>query len=316
VTKFVESSGLSFPVLLDVSEISDLYQARQILPTVCTIGPGLKILDYFQGGGKTTEIMLVRLAERQLQRKQTLLAKAISDDIVKKNPQNINAKTVRGYAALKENNLNEAEEVFKDISQKGGQGEVLGKEGLAAVYSKKGQPDKALQLAKEVEEKSPDRAYVHVIKGDALYAQDKKKEAEAEYQKATQKKTVESYQEASRYNQLGRLYASTGKYQKARELYDQALTMDPYYIEGTTNKGITYEKEGKWDKALESYRQALALDKSDTFAAVLAKKAQEMLEIQKDIKRKERIGKESRRYMDVPTYGPHLCRLSRKRRFK
>jgi tetratricopeptide (TPR) repeat protein len=289
VTKFVESSGLGFPVLQDLSKVSDLYQARQILPTVCTIGPSLKVLDYFQGGGKTTEIMLVRLAERQLQRKQTMLAKAISDNVVKKNPQNINAKTVKGYAALKENNLNEAEEVFKDVSQKGGQGEVLGKEGLAAVYAKKGQTDKALQLAKEVEEKSPDRAYVHVIKGDALYAQDKKKEAEAEYQKATQKKSAEPYQEASRYNQLGRLYASSGKYQKARELYDQALTIDPYYIEGTTNKGITYEKEGKWDKALESYRQALALDKGDTFAAVLAKKAQEMLEIQKDIKRKERI---------------------------
>jgi tetratricopeptide (TPR) repeat protein len=289
VTKFIESSGIGFAILLDVSKVSDLYQARQILPTVCTIGPGMKILDYFQGGGKTTETMLVRLAERQLQRKQTLLAKAISDDVIKKNPQNLKAKTVKGYAALKENNLNEAEEVFKDISQKGGQGEVLGKEGLAAIYARKGQPDKALQLAKEVEEKYPDRAYVHVMKGDALYAQDKKKEAEAEYQKATQKKSVEPYHEASRYNQLGRLYAQSGKYQKARELYDQALTMDPYYIEGTTNKGIAYEKEGKWDKALESYRQALTLDKSDTFAAVLAKKAQEMLEIQKDIKRKERI---------------------------
>lgn len=289
VTKFVESSGLGFPVLLDLSKTSDLYQARQILPTVCTIGPGLKVLDYFQGGGKTTETMLVRLAERQLQRKQTVLAKAISDDVVKKNPQNIKAQTMKGYAALKENNLNEAEEVFKGVSQKGAQGEVLGKEGLAAVYAKKGQSDKALQLANEVEQKFPDRAYVNVVKGDALYAQDKKKEAEVEYQKATLKKVAEPYQEASRYNQLGRLYASTGRYQKARELYDQALTIDPFYIEGTTNKGITYEKEGKWDKALESYRQALILDKSDTFAAVLAKKAQEMLEIQKDIKRKERV---------------------------
>ena len=289
VTKFVESSGLRFPVLQDLSKVSDLYQARQILPTVCTLGPGLKVLDYFQGGGKTTETMLVRLAERQLQRKQTVLARAISDDVIKKNPENIKAKTVKGYAALKENNLNEAEEVFKDVSQKGAQGEMLGKEGLAAVYARKGQTDKALQLAKEVEQKSPDRSYVNVIKGDALYAQDKKKEAEAEYQAAIQKKGAEPYQEAAKYNQLGRYYASTKQYPKARELYDKALTIDPYYIEGTTNKGITYEKEGKWDKALESYRQALVLDKSDTFAAVLAKKAQEMLEIQKDIKRKERI---------------------------
>ena len=289
VAKFVESSGLLFPALLDIAKVSDLYQARQILPTVCIIGQGLKVLDSFQGGGKTTETMLVRVAERELQRKQTKLAKAISDEVIKKNPQNVKANTVKGYAALKEQNLKEAEEVFKEVSKKGAQGEVLGKEGLAAVYAQKGQPEKALELAKEVEQKAPDRAYVHVIKGDALYAQDKKREAEAEYQKGIQKKGAEPYQEAIRYNQMGRYYASLGQYQKAREFYEQAINIDPYYIEGTTNKGLTYEKEGKWEKALESYRQALALEKTDSFATILAKKAQEMIELQKDVKRKERV---------------------------
>ncbi|MCX8117573.1 MAG: tetratricopeptide repeat protein [Desulfobacterota bacterium] len=289
VSKFVESTGILFPVLQDVAKVSDLYRARQVLPTVCILGPGLKVLDYFQGGGKTTEAMLVRVAERELQRRQTKLAKAISDDVVKKNPQNVKAQTVKGYAALKEQNLKEAEEVFKEVSQKGGQGEILGKEGLATVYAKKGESEKALQLAREVEQKAPDRAYVHVVKGDLLYAQDKRKEAETEYQKGIQKKTVEPYQEALRYNQMGRYYANAGQYGKAREFYDQAIQIDPYYIEGTTNKGLTFEKEGKWDQALESYRMALALDKTDTFAAVLAKKAQEMIDLQKDLKRKERV---------------------------
>ncbi|MCJ7704756.1 MAG: hypothetical protein MUO28_04365, partial [Desulfobacterales bacterium] len=71
--------------------------------------------------------------------------------------------------------------------------------------------------------------------------------------------------------------------------YEQAINIDPYYIEGTTNKGLTYEKEGKWEKALESYRQALGLEKTDPFAVVLAKKAQEMIELQRDAKRKERM---------------------------
>ncbi|OGP80602.1 MAG: hypothetical protein A2V86_16885 [Deltaproteobacteria bacterium RBG_16_49_23] len=287
-TKFVESSGLSFPVLLDVSKVSDLYQARQILPTICTIGPGLKMLDYFQGGGKTTETMLVRLAERELQRKQTKLAKALSEEVVKKNPQHVKAKAVKGYAALKEDKLAEAEETFKDLSQQGAQGEIIGKEGLAAVYARKGETEKALQLTREVEQKAPDRAYVHVIKGDILYGQDKKKEAESAYQTALQKKEGELYQEAVKYNQMGRYYAGAKQYPKAREYYDQALTVDPYYIEGTTNKGLTYEKEGRWDKALESYRQALGLEKTDPFAVVLAKKAQEMIELQRDAKRKER----------------------------
>ncbi|MDI6753814.1 MAG: tetratricopeptide repeat protein [Thermodesulfobacteriota bacterium] len=287
--KFSASAGLVFPILPDRANVSNLYHGRVILPTVCLIGPGLKVLDYFQGGGKTTEMMLVRLAERQLQQKQTKVAKAISAEVVKKNPKNLKAKTVRGYAALKEENLKEAEEEFKDLAQKGAEGEILGKEGLAAVYVKKGQAEKALQLAQEVEQKAPQRAYVHVVKGDLLYAQDKKKEAEAEYQAAIRKEDVEPYQDALRYNQMGRYYANLGQYSRARDFYDRAITIDPYYIEGTTNKGITYEKEGKWDKALEAYRQSLSLDKSDTFAAILAKKAQEMLEIQKDAERKKRI---------------------------
>jgi tetratricopeptide (TPR) repeat protein len=289
VAPFVTQSGLAFPVLLDSANVSDAYQARAILPTVCTLGPGLKVMDYFQGGGKTTETMLVRLAERELQRKLTRLARALSDEAVKKDPQNLKAWAVKGYAALKEKNLNEAESVFKDLSQKGSQGEVLGKEGLSAVYAQKGDTERAIQLAGEVERKAPQRAYVHVVKGDILYAQNKKKEAETEYRAAVRKEEVEPYQAPVRYNQLGRFYGNEGQHAKARELYDRAVAIDPYYIEGTTNKGITYEKEGRWDKALESYREALTLEKNDTFAAVLARKAQEMMDLQKDQERKKRV---------------------------
>lgn len=286
---FMKSTGLAFPVLFDGSGVSDLYKARQVLPTVIIVGPSLKILDIFQGGGKTTEVMLVRLAERTLQRKQTMIAKAISNEVIKKNPRNAEAKAVKGYAELKEQKLEEAEKTFSELSKNGGQEEILGKEALTAVYAKKGEPEKALQMAKEVEQKAPERAYVHVVKGDLLYAQDKKKEAEEEYQTALNKKIEEPHLETATYNQAGRYYASLKQYSKARELYDQALAIDPYYIEGTTNKGITYEKEGNWDKALESYRQALALDKGDAFATILAKKAQEIVDTQKDVKRKERV---------------------------
>ena len=291
VADFVRNTGIGFPVLLDNSDVSRRYNARLILPTVYVIGPGLDVLDYFQGGGKTTEMMLVRVAERELQQKNTVFAKAISEEVIKKNPRNVRAKTVRGYAAMKENNLDEAEKVFSSLSREGADGEIPGKEGLAAVYAAKQETEKALRLIEEVEQKAPDRSFTHVIKGDILYARNKKKEAEAEYKRAAQKKTAAPYQDAIRYNQLGRMYANSGDYLKARELYDQAVTIDPYYIEGTTNKGLTYAKEGKWDKALESYRKALAIDKKDIFAAALAKKAMEMLSLQKDIERKKRIDK-------------------------
>ncbi len=289
VAQFASRTGLTFPILLDGANVSGHYQAKQVLPVVCLVSPGLKVLDYFQGGGKTTVAMLERLAERELQRKKTPVAKAISHVVAKKNPQSVKARSVRGYAALKEGNTKEAEEVFKDLSKRGTQGEVLGKEGLAAVYTNKGQFEKALQLIQEVEQKAPDRSYVHVLKGDILSAQNKKREAEAEYRAAVTKKSAEPYQNAVRYNQLGRLYASSGQQKKARELYDEAVTIDPYYVEGTTNKGLTYEKEGKWDQALAAYRQALATDKNDLFAIMLARRAQEMIDLQKDTERKKRM---------------------------
>lgn len=287
VARFAKSTGIGFPILIDNSSVSSLYNAGMILPTVCIIGPGIKVLDYFQGGGKATETMLVKIAETELQRKNVRFAKSISDEVIRKNPKNVKAKTIKGYAALKEGNIKEAEKSFADL-QKAREGRVAGNEGMAAVYARKNQPEKALQLVKEVEKEAPDRSYVNVIKGDILYSQNKKKEAEEAYQKAAKSKEAEPYQEAVKYNQLGRLYASSGEYKKAQELYDKAVAIDPYYVEGTTNKGLTYEKEGKWDKALESYRHALEVDKNDSFASVLAKKAQEMLDFQKDADRKKR----------------------------
>jgi tetratricopeptide (TPR) repeat protein len=291
VSAFLTNTKLGLPILLDDTGISDQYQARFIVPTVCVIGPGLLVMDYFQGGGKTIEIMLTRLAERTLQRRQTVLAKAISDEVEKKNPRNIKAKTVKGYAALKEGNLDEAEKTFQALSKKSGEAEVLGKEGLSAVYAKKGKTAEALEMAAQVEQKAPNRAFVHVVRGDILYSQNRKDEAEKEYQQGVEKTLAAPFQKATAFNQLGRLNASLGNYEQARELYDQAVEIDPYNIEATSNKGMTYEKEGRWNDALGAYRKALSLDKEDTFAAVLARKAEEMLAIQQDATKKQRIDK-------------------------
>jgi tetratricopeptide (TPR) repeat protein len=289
IDRFKNRSNLRFPVILDNSNVSDLYDAKVVLPTVCVVGPDLKVLDYFQGGGKTTEIMLVRLAERELQRRRTVLAEALSEKVITRNPENLSAKTVKGYAALKGGKIKEAKEAFQNLSQKEGQTGIVGKEGLAAVYVKEGQTKQAFELAKEVERKAPERGYANVIKGDLLYSQGKVQEAKTEYHKSIEKKGGEIYHKALGPNQLGRLYADSGQYDKARDSYDRAVAIDPFWIEGTTNKGRAFEKEGKWHKALEAYREALRLDKKDTFAAVLAKKAQEMLELQKNTERNKRI---------------------------
>ena len=117
VGEFAARSDLTFPIIQDSLNVSDRYGARLILPTVCIVGPELKVLDYYQGGGKATQAMLVRLAERELQRRQTALAKAISEEVVKKNPDDVKAKTVTGYAALQEGNVAEAEKAKEEENQ-------------------------------------------------------------------------------------------------------------------------------------------------------------------------------------------------------
>ncbi len=282
VLAFQARSQMVFPVLLDTAGVSDLYEARRILPTVCTIGPELKMLDLFQGGGKTTQVMLVRLAERNLQRKKPEIARAITEVVEKIDPGNAQARTVKGYAAIQEGKLDEAEQTFYALSKGKGDSAVLGKEGLAQVYDKRGQTEKSLRLANEVAAKAGDRPLVHIIKGDQFYQQNNKKGAEFEYREGTKKHGGASFQRAVAYNQLGRLFAQRGDYAKSRELYDQAVSIDPYYIEATSNKGLTYEREGHWDKALEVYRQAEAIDKNDPFVRALAENAMRMLMISKD----------------------------------
>ena len=287
---FAEKQKPLFPILIDgTSKVSDLYDAKMILPTVCIIGPQNKIIDYFQGGGKSTEKMLVRLAERKLSQKETGMAVAISQSVEKINPANSEAKAVQGYAALEEGRTKEAEKVFNRLSKEKGQESVVGLEGLAAVQAKAGDTEKALKILDEVEKKAPDRSYASVIKGNILYSQNKKTAAKKKFEEAARKKEGAIYQKAQAFNQLGRVYANENDYSKARSYYDQAILLDPYYIEATANKGVAYEKEGDWSRALQLYKNAQVLQPSDQFTRVLARKAEEIVALGNDVEKRKKV---------------------------
>lgn len=285
VKSFLARTKMSFPVLLDSGKVSDIYSARVILPTVCIIGPDLKLLDYFQGGGKNTENMLVTLAERKLQNRQSKLAKAISAEVTKKNPKNIRARAVTATAELKEGNLKKAEKTFKEISKEKGKGKTIGQDGLAQVYLQKNEPEKAMKLAKA----SGQSAQSHILKGDLLSSQNKLKAAEKEYRKAAKKPGASPIHRATAYNSLGRILAMRGQDTEARRMFDKAVVLDAYLVEATTNKGMIYERQGKWDKALEAYSRAKAIDRNDPFAAALAQNAKKMMLISKDPDKRKKM---------------------------
>ena len=208
--------------------------------------------------------------------------RALSETVAKDDPQNVRAETVKGYAQLKEGDLKAAEKTFYNMSRSKGEGQVMGKEGLSQVYAQKGEPAKAMKIADEIESQSGDRVYAHVVKGDLLYSQNKIDQAETEYRKAIGKSGGAAAPKAVAYNQLGRMYALEGDYPQSRKMYDEAVALDPFYVEATSNKGLTYERQGEWGKALEAYRRAKNINRNDPFAAVLAAHAERMMIMEKD----------------------------------
>jgi tetratricopeptide (TPR) repeat protein len=289
VQRFNQKAQLRFPILLDKTQVSVQYDAHTILPVVCTLGPGLEILDHFQGGGETIETMLVRLAERQIHRGQAQLAQAMAASAANTNPANVQAKAMQGYAALAQGQTAVAKQTFDQIAAAGGYKAVIGQEGQAAVLARLGQGEQALAMADAITKHSPERVVAHKIKGDILAAKGDRKAAAAAYQSAAAGSEAPAFQKAEAYNQMGRMYAQAGDYSQARKLFDQSIALDPYYIEPTSNKGVAYEKEGLWTKALAEYRQAQALDPADTIAAVLTRKAEQMLALQADTAAKTRM---------------------------
>lgn len=291
VARYIRQAAPAFPVLLDPGEVSDQYGARAIQPVACVLGPDHRIMDIFQGGGKSTEVLLLRLAERTLVRKQNAVAKAISDTIIKKDPGNVRARAVKGYAEFKSGNLAAATTLFKTMAETPGEGKVLGKEGLSAVYAEQGEDDKALALADEVVRQAPRRGFAHLVKANVLYRRNQKTEAGAELKTAADKPDAEPFQKATALNRYGRFLAGLGKPEQARELYDQAIAVDPYFVEATANIGMSYQREGRWDQALAAYRNASAtgVNASDSIAALLAQKAAEMVALQKDTAKRKQI---------------------------
>ena len=284
VTEFAQKKNLKISVLVDNAGVSRLYGAEFVLPTTYILGPDQEVLDVIQGGGESGVKLLVTLAEREMERKRVNIAKKLAEKAASAAKNDPKPKAILAYAKLKEGKIDEAENDFRMLAKLPGEGEVLGKEGLAHVYWVKGDKEKAWELANDV----TGRSSVHVIKGDILYSEGKRNEAVSEYSSATKKKGF-AFQVATPFNKLGRVYAKNENFRKADKLFAKALEVDPYSIEALSNKGVILEKQGKWEKAHKVYKKAYKLNPRDEISLRLLKRAEEMLELAKDAKRAERI---------------------------
>jgi len=273
VMAFLKKTNIGLPILLDNSNVSNRYDAIKIRPTTCIIGPNLKITDHMTGTSRRAQKLLVKLAERKLQQHKPEIAKYIGNTVLRENPKNNEAIAVIGNSDADMNNLKQAEKRAKKLIAKKGPSEIAGKEILAKVYMRQGKTDKALKIIKEVMKKAPNRAWPHILKGDILYNQGKKKEAEAEYQAAIKATEDDPYYIAEANGRIGTMELQNGKPTKALERAETAERLSPHVIEHTTQKGQTYEKEGRLDEAWKAYHEFQKIDKDNNFAEVLAERA-------------------------------------------
>jgi tetratricopeptide (TPR) repeat protein len=93
--------------------------------------------------------------------------------------------------------------------------------------------------------------------GLAFYYRGKDSAAFANVEKALQLNPGRS----TAYNSLGTLYFEKRKdFNKALELYLEAVRLNPNYIDGWRNVGAAYGTLGQFDKAIEAFQQVLRLD--------------------------------------------------------
>ena len=282
VKTLMKKTNISLPILLDNSNVFNQYDAIKMRPATYIIGPNLKILDHMTGTTHRAQQILEKLAERKLEQNKPELAKKISDAVLKKNPENDIARAISGNADADMNNLKEAEKAAKELIAKKGPSEMSGKEILAKVYMRQGKTDEALKIIKEVIKKAPNLAWPHILKGDILYNQGKKKEADAEYLAAAKAPGDKPYNIGGAEERIARRYIEQNKPKEARKHAEKARELSPHDIERTTLVGETYEKEGRLDEAWKAYNEVQSIDSKDFIAETLAKRALEMLKFKKD----------------------------------
>lgn len=109
--------------------------------------------------------------------------------------------------------------------------------------------------------------------GNIFYLNEEKDKAKEYYQNAL---SLNSNNEKVYFN-LAMVYFSEENLEKAKEYFLQALEINPYYLSAYINLAIIYKKLEFFDEAINCYEKALSLEKNDgdiyyNYANVLMKK--------------------------------------------
>lgn len=186
--------------------------------------------------------------------------------------------------------LSEAEEAYRRLATPGGHREAA-LAALTDLYLQSGRGDRAIETLEALTGEAPDNLDYYVRLGSTLERLGQSEvaikhyqrylarqpespeahfnlaliyknatryaEAEAEYSEAI-RLGISNVQEA--YSNLGVLYATMRQPEKAQQMYEKAIAIDPRYIPALFNLAGLYEEMGDKQRAVGLYRQILSID--------------------------------------------------------
>ena len=65
--------------------------------------------------------------------------------------------------------------------------------------------------------------------------------------------------DADGFHKRGNRYSRNGSYEQAIRDYNQAIALNPKYVEAYANKGSVYYSQGKYQKAIQNWEKAIFL---------------------------------------------------------
>lgn len=126
---------------------------------------------------------------------------------------------------------------------------------------------KAAEVKKEGDASKIDaekKAIEHQRRALELYKEKRLAEATAELLTAVSLKQ----DIASVHNNLGLIYKESGAYEKAVSEYQEALRIDPKYLDAMNNLAVLYDNQGKYKEAEGLFKKAIEIDAANPLVSL------------------------------------------------
>ena len=153
------------------------------------------------------------------------------------------------------NNLNEAKKIYLQIL-KINPNHVNAHNNLGAAYKQLGEIEKAKSCFEKVIQLNPNDVDGHNNLGLLLFELKEIQKAKSFFEKTIQLNP--NYVEA--HNNLGTIFNELKEFQKAKDCYERAIQLNPNYVEAHNNLGTIFKELKEFQKAKDCYERAIQLN--------------------------------------------------------